>query len=264
VQDPILEAGNTRQEADMQNKIMLGMWRYMLNVPPFLLEKQRAKGKEKIAANLAFITPEHRRVHHFVVRQLPFSDKPLAPIAIARALDLPIDRVNGLLNDLQEHMTFLFRNSRGDVVWAYPVTVEPTPHHVTFNTGEQVYAAWAADAFATPFVQGRLRNEQLSVTVNTACAHCGKPMKLKIDSDLSCKTEDDGCAPIIFLPDVDLIGLADESIIQSFWQESVFFWSEEHAREYRRSTHRLRGIYMTVTQLCEVTRIMQSVLFGFE
>ncbi|OGO41196.1 MAG: hypothetical protein A2Z04_05735 [Chloroflexi bacterium RBG_16_57_9] len=27
------------------------------------------------------------------------------------------------------------------VVWAYPVTVARTPHHLTFSTGEQVYAA---------------------------------------------------------------------------------------------------------------------------
>lgn len=55
------------------------MWRYMLNVPPFLLEKQRAKGKARMAANLAFMTAEHRLVHHFVVRTLPGAVQPLAP-----------------------------------------------------------------------------------------------------------------------------------------------------------------------------------------
>jgi len=38
-------------------------------------------------------------------------------------------------------MTFLFRNKEGEVVWAYPVTVDKTPHHLTFSTGEQLYAA---------------------------------------------------------------------------------------------------------------------------
>jgi hypothetical protein len=125
----------------MKNKIMLGMWRYMLNVPPFLLEKQRAKGKAKIAANLGFMTAEHRLVHHFVVRELPAAEQPLSPHSIADALNLPIDKVNRILNDLEEHMTFLFRNVQGDVAWAYPVTREKTPHHVTFDTGEQIYAA---------------------------------------------------------------------------------------------------------------------------
>jgi len=125
----------------MKNRIMLGMWRFMLNVPPSLLQKKRAGSREKIVANLAFMTPDHRRVHHYAVRELPCSGKPLSPTDIARALDLSESRVRSLLKDLEDHMTFLFRNDAGEVVWAYPVTVEETPHHVTFSTGEQVYAA---------------------------------------------------------------------------------------------------------------------------
>jgi hypothetical protein len=49
--------------------------------------------------------------------------------------------VNAILDDLEKHMTFLFRNQAGEVVWAYPVTVEKTPHRVTFDTGETIYAA---------------------------------------------------------------------------------------------------------------------------
>jgi hypothetical protein len=41
-------------------------------------------------------------------------------------------------------------------------------------------------------------------------------MILTIDSDLGFHTKADGCAPIIFVPDVDLTGLEDESIIQAF------------------------------------------------
>lgn len=125
----------------MKNSIMLGMWRYILNVPPVLLEKQQAKGKEKMLANLAFMTPEHRKLHHYLVRQLPFSGEPVSAQSIAEALDIKPERVKEILDDLEAHMTFLFRNDQGEVVWAYPVTVEKTPHSVTFNTGEQVYAA---------------------------------------------------------------------------------------------------------------------------
>jgi hypothetical protein len=38
-------------------------------------------------------------------------------------------------------MTFICRNDEGMAVWAYPVTVEKTPHRLTFSTGEQIYAA---------------------------------------------------------------------------------------------------------------------------
>ncbi len=46
--------------------------------------------------------------------------------------------------------------------------------------------------------------------------------------------------------------------------KSIFFWSEEHAREYRRSAAGERGVYMTLPQSIYVTRKTQSVLFGFE
>jgi hypothetical protein len=41
-------------------------------------------------------------------------------------------------------------------------------------------------------------------------------MTLTIDSDLGFHAKEKGCAPIVFVPDVDLIGLKDESIIQAF------------------------------------------------
>jgi hypothetical protein len=56
-------------------------------------------------------------------------------------LNIPLVRVAAILDDLETHMTFLFRNARGAIEWAYPVTVAPTPHRVTFQTGEQLYAA---------------------------------------------------------------------------------------------------------------------------
>ena len=60
---------------------------------------------------------------------------------IADKLNLPVDRVNIILEDLEKHLTFLFRNEQGAVAWAYPVTTDTTPHHVTFSTGEQLHAA---------------------------------------------------------------------------------------------------------------------------
>ncbi|MBI5590724.1 MAG: hypothetical protein HY881_09600 [Deltaproteobacteria bacterium] len=125
----------------MKNKLMMGLWRYMLSVPPFLWEKQIANGKKGFADHLAFMTEEHRLIHHFAVRELPIAGKPLPPEFISNALNIPVERVIAILDDLESHMTFIFRNSRGEIEWAYPVTVEKTPHHVTFHTGEQLYAA---------------------------------------------------------------------------------------------------------------------------
>ncbi len=125
----------------MTKQPLLGWWRYMLRVPSFLSEQQMQKERKRMEANLAFMTGDHRRVHHYVVRELPFLQKPLPPAAVAEALHLPLEKVAAILGDLESHMTFLFRNDAGEVIWAYPVTVEKTPHRVVFQTGEEIHAA---------------------------------------------------------------------------------------------------------------------------
>ncbi len=127
----------------MKDRIMLGLWKYMLNVPSFMMDmkKQIAREKMRYEAAVGFMTEDHRRVHHFVVRELPDAGKPLSPELIADKLGLPYNRVAFVLNDLEKHMTFLFRNKNGAVTWAYPVTVDKTPHHLTFSSGQQVHAA---------------------------------------------------------------------------------------------------------------------------
>jgi hypothetical protein len=125
----------------MKNKLMVGFWKLIINVPSFLWEKQIAAAKRKFEKENKFITEDHRQIHHFIVKELPYLAKPMQPDYIAERIDLPIRRVKSIIEDLDEHMTFICRNSNGEIVWAYPVTVEKTPHHITFNTGEQLYAA---------------------------------------------------------------------------------------------------------------------------
>jgi hypothetical protein len=125
----------------MKNKLMLGLWRYTINVPPFLWQKQIAQGKRKFEKEHGSLSEEKRLIHHFVVRELPRNGKPLSPELISSKLGFPADHVKDALDYLEKRMTFLYRNKDGDVVWAYPVTVDKTPHKITFNTGEQLYAA---------------------------------------------------------------------------------------------------------------------------
>jgi hypothetical protein len=123
----------------MDNALLLGIWRMMISVPPALWQSQLAK--ETGQADLAFMTPDHHRVRDFVVRELPRYNRPLPPDLIAAELRLPLARVGVILDDLERNLTFLFRNPAGAVTWAYPVTVDPTPHRVTFSSGEKLYAA---------------------------------------------------------------------------------------------------------------------------
>ncbi len=120
---------------------MLGLWRYIVNVPPFLWQKQIAKGKRRFEKEQGALSEEYRRVHHFVVRELPRKGKPLSPEFISDDIGSPVDRVKKALDYLEKRLTFLYRNREGEVVWAYPVTVDETPHKITFSTGEKLYAA---------------------------------------------------------------------------------------------------------------------------
>ena len=125
----------------MSNKLMLGLWRYVLHVPPFIWQKQIEQGKKRFEKAYGKMPQDFREVHHFVVRGLPLLGKPLSKEYISGKLGLPIDRVRSALDYLESRMTYLYRNEAGEVIWAYPVTVEKTPHKIAFDTGERLYAA---------------------------------------------------------------------------------------------------------------------------
>ena len=69
---------------------------------------------------------------------------------------------------------------------------------------------------ATPFVQGRLREEALSVTIKTECRHCAKPIVIEMDSELNYKLLEGPVNPLVFVPFVDFDKLAERSIIDAF------------------------------------------------
>ena len=125
----------------MDGRLLVGLWRAMIPVPRPLWQGMIMQEVRKTEKRLDFMTAQHRTVHHFVVKELPCVGGPVSPEFVAQGVGLPVERVNAILGELEAAMTFLFRNERGDVSWAYPVTADETPHRVTFATGEQVYAA---------------------------------------------------------------------------------------------------------------------------
>ena len=68
---------------------------------------------------------------------------------------------------------------------------------------------------ATPFVQGRLRGEELKAEIDTECAHCGLPIRLRIDSNLTHQVVTGDASPLVCTPFVDVSGLSP-SIIDGF------------------------------------------------
>jgi len=125
----------------MNKSLLLGIQRFLLRIPRRIWQQEVERSAMAGRKSLAFMTPDHHRVRDFVVMELPRIAKPLTPEMIAQSLHMGLSQVIPILDELEKNLTFLYRNEQGAVVWAYPVTVEPTPHRLTFSTGEQVYAA---------------------------------------------------------------------------------------------------------------------------
>ena len=91
--------------------------------------------------NLDFMTENHHKVRNFVVIEIPKQGMALSSETIAQALAIPLIDVSKILVELEENMTFLYRDEQGAVTWAYPVTVDETPHRMAFSSGERINAA---------------------------------------------------------------------------------------------------------------------------
>ena len=90
---------------------------------------------------LRFMTEDHHQVRYFVVRELPRIGKPIPPDFIAEKLNLSFSQTTEILDELEKNLFFLARNKNGEVLWAFPVTADKTPHQLTFSTGERISAA---------------------------------------------------------------------------------------------------------------------------
>jgi hypothetical protein len=166
---------------------------------------------------LAFMTPRHHAVRNFVVLELPRNHgRPLRPAQIGAALGLEAELVVQLLDDLEKHLFFLVRDRRGDVSWAFPVSSERTPHRLRFSTGERIYAACGEDSIATPFVQARLRKQQLEVEIETCCAHCGRALHILVDHQLRVRVREAQANPRVFLPKIDWATFRGANIINDY------------------------------------------------
>ena len=125
----------------MSETILLGRGRQFAEIPRKRWEGHLSQVPQHSESRLGFMSEEHHLIRRFVVRELPSSGNPMQPEFIAQSLKLPIGRVNAIVEELERNLFFLARNSRGAVSWAYPVTVEKSPHELLFSTGERLYGA---------------------------------------------------------------------------------------------------------------------------
>jgi hypothetical protein len=124
----------------MRDSIFLGLARWMIPIPGMAWHRLVRANARKTPDRLQFMTPDHHRVRDLAVDRLFRTGMPLPPEEIARSLNLSPGRVAEILDDLERHLTFLFRRSGPEVTWAYPVTVDKTPHRAIASTGEEAYS----------------------------------------------------------------------------------------------------------------------------
>jgi hypothetical protein len=125
----------------MEAKILLGRGREILELPQSTWQGHLTQIPQHGQSRLNFMTAAHHQIRYFVVKELVSEQKPIAPELISEALNLSLDRVKTILEELERNLFFLVRNEQGAVAWAYPVTVEATPHRLIFSSGERLYGA---------------------------------------------------------------------------------------------------------------------------
>ncbi len=125
----------------MHKKILLGRGHQILTASSAEWERSLESVPQNSSSRLSFMTAIHHRIRNYVVRELVKQQRPITPKQISFALDLPKNKVETILDELEEKLFFLVRNGAGEVVWAFPFTVEPTAHALEFSTGERLFAA---------------------------------------------------------------------------------------------------------------------------
>ena len=109
-------------------------------IPSWVWRRAIATGAGKTRAGMGFLTPDHHRVRDFAVVELARRGATLTSGSIARELSLSPERTRTIVDELERHLTYLFRSEGDTVTWAYPVTIATTPHHAVFTTGEEAYS----------------------------------------------------------------------------------------------------------------------------
>lgn len=87
------------------------------------------------------LPPLHRAVRRAAVLRLGSTGRPVPPEDIAAELGAAPSDVAAAMADLERALFFIVRDDAGAASWAFPVTADATPHHLTFSTGERLDAA---------------------------------------------------------------------------------------------------------------------------
>jgi hypothetical protein len=65
-------------------------------------------------------------------------------------------------------------------------------------------------------VQGQLRQEFLEVGIETECGHCGKRIRLRVDSEMNASLDEADPSLLIFFPQIDWEVFEEPTVIDAY------------------------------------------------
>ena len=125
----------------MEDKILLGRYQKRVEMPQATWKQHLGQIPQHSQSRLSFMTSAHHQIRNFVVKAMVNTQKPIEAEFISEKMNMPLELVMPILEELERKLFFIVRNDRGAVAWAYPVTVESTPHKMDFSRGECLFGA---------------------------------------------------------------------------------------------------------------------------
>jgi hypothetical protein len=126
---------------NLKRRMLMGIEKFMVPIPQVIASMGLGKSASSVRAKADLLSPEERKIHHFIVSRMAKTKTPLTSEQVGKELDLPVDRVEATIDKLEELKTFLYRSDGKGINWAYPLSLEDTGHRMTVSTGERFFAA---------------------------------------------------------------------------------------------------------------------------
>ncbi len=126
---------------NLEGSVRVGISGITFPIPSFIIKKIVSSGIKEARKKVSRFSDLKRQIHHWVVKEIPGRKTPVLLPEIAEHFDQDITTIESIVQELEDEKTFLFRNRSEGINWAYPVTLDSTPHTVTFSSGETVNSA---------------------------------------------------------------------------------------------------------------------------
>jgi hypothetical protein len=90
-------------EVAMGESVLVESGRQTSEMPRATWDSDLLEAAAGSGARLDFLSKEHHLLRNFVVSELPRVGRPISAVSISRQLDLPLQRIDAILEELEHH-----------------------------------------------------------------------------------------------------------------------------------------------------------------